>query len=97
MPVTHASIPMPNPAVFSRHIAAETMLVNADNAASLLLNATGYHIWQLINGQRTVSAIIAEFSGQFSAPPPSLAADVVALITSLAEDDFVIYQSESAG
>ena len=85
--------PLANPAVVSRQIdVGEAVLVNLDTAASLALNATGYVVWQLVDGKRSVEEIIAGVQRHFRNAPPSTADDVVALLEILAKDGFIGFE-----
>jgi hypothetical protein len=72
--------------------AGEAVLVNLDTAASLALNATGFLVWQLVDGQRTVEQIIAAVQRHFRDVPGTAADDVIALLEILAENGFIGFE-----
>lgn len=67
------------------------VLFNPDTAGALALNPTGLVIWELIDGRRDVAAIAAVLRERFRDVPPTVQADVAALIETLAEEGLVGY------
>jgi hypothetical protein len=91
--IKQAAIPLANPAAICRALpGGEAVLVNMDTAGSLALNHTGFAVWQLVDGRRTVAEIIAAVSRQFSDAPANVAEDVVALLEELAADGFIGFE-----
>lgn len=85
--------PLPNPAVVSRQVdAGEAVLVNLDTAASLALNASGFVVWQHVDGKRTVEEIIAAVQRYYRDVPGTVADDVIALLKILVEDGFIGFE-----
>ena len=85
--------PLTNPAVISRQVdTGEAVLVNLDTAASLALNATGFVVWQQVDGKRTVEQIIAAVRRHFRGIPDTVADDVIALLEILAKDGFIGFE-----
>ncbi|MBN1272510.1 MAG: PqqD family protein [Candidatus Aminicenantes bacterium] len=85
--------PRINPAVVQREAPdGEVVLVNLDTAASLALNQTGFIIWKLVDGRRTVEQIIDAVREHFPNTPPEVVNDVIRLMETLAEDGFVGFE-----
>jgi hypothetical protein len=83
-------IPIPNPeAVQEVGTDGWTLLVNPDTAGAMAVNQTGALIWKLVNGRRTAEEIIAAVRNRFPDAPDTVAEDVRALLTKLAEEGFI--------
>jgi hypothetical protein len=83
-------IPIPNPAAV-QEVGTDgwTMLVNPDTAGAMAVNQTGALIWKLVNGRRTAEEITAAVRNRFPDAPDTVAEDVRALLTKLAEEGFI--------
>ena len=82
--------PIPNPAaVREEGTDGWTLLVNPDTAGAMAVNQTGALIWKLIDGRRTTEEIAAAVRDRFPDAPDTVAEDVRALLTKLAEEGFV--------
>ena len=66
-----------------------TLLVNSDTAGAMAVNHTGAVIWSLVDGRRTAGQIAAAMRTRFPDAPDTLAEDVHALLTKLAELGFI--------
>ena len=91
-------IPIPNPEVV-REAGADgwTLLVNLDTAGAMALNLTGALIWSLVDGRRSAEEIAAAARGRFPDAPDTIAEDVRALLTKLAERGFIGREVPLAG
>jgi hypothetical protein len=56
------------------------------------LNETGKAIWARLDGQRTLRAVAAELTMEFSAPPGEIEKDVLGLMTELMRRKMVVVQ-----
>ena len=88
--ITVPDIPIPNPAAV-QEVGADgwTLLVNPDTAGAMAVNHTGALIWKLIDGRRTAAQIAAAVRERFPDAPDTVAEDVHALLTKLAEEGFI--------
>jgi hypothetical protein len=85
--------PITNPtAVLQENSDGWGVLVNMDTAASVALNPTGVVVWKLIDGKRGVAEIIAKVTRQFKHVPDTAAADIEALLSTLAEEGLIGYE-----
>ncbi len=92
------AIPLANPAVICHRLPdGESVLVNMDTAASIALNHTGFAVWQLVDGRRTVAGIITAVSKQFPDAPVNAAQDVVSMLEELAADGFIGFEWHAGG
>jgi hypothetical protein len=88
--VTVPNRPIPNPAaVRDDGEDGWTLLVNPDTAGAMAVNATGVLVWSLVDGKRTIAEIIAAVKDRFPNAPDTVAEDVRALLTKLAEEGFI--------
>jgi hypothetical protein len=88
--VTLTAIPQANPSVVFQEFPDEgAVLVNLDTGGSVALNTSGWVVWKLLDGRRTVGEIVAGVERAFKQVPDTAANDVVALIDTLAEDGFI--------
>ena len=88
--ITVPDIPIPNPAAV-QEVGTDgwTLLVNPDTAGAMAVNQTGALIWKLVNGRRTAEEITAAVRNRFPDAPDTVAEDVRALLTKLAEEGFI--------
>ena len=88
------SIPVRNPAVLSRSIVDDEMvLVNADTAASLALtNKTAVIVWELVNGRNTVQDIVGGVEESFSDVPDNFKKDVLGFLELLDRDGYIGFE-----
>ena len=83
-------VPIPNPAAVREEGAdGWTLLVNPDTAGAMAVNQTGALIWKLVDGRRTTAEITAAVRKRFPDAPDTVAEDVLALLTKLAEEGFI--------
>jgi hypothetical protein len=88
--MTLPDVPIPNPAAV-QEVGTDgwTLLVNPDTAGAMVVNQTGALIWKLVNGRRTAEEITAAVRNRFPDAPDTVAEDVRALLTKLAEEGFI--------
>jgi len=82
--ITVPDIPIPNEVGTD----GRTVLVNPDTAGALAVNQTGALVWKLADGRRTAEEIAVAVGNRFLDAPDSVAEDVSALLTKLAEEGF---------
>lgn len=70
------------------------VLFNPDNAAAVGINPVGVAIWRLLDGERSVDAIVAEIGRTFEDVPEAAGEQVTAFIEDLASRGFVGYAVE---
>ncbi len=88
--ITVPDVPIPNPEVVQEAgTDGWTLLVNPDTAGAMAVNQTGALIWKLVNGRRTADEITAAVRNRFPDAPDTVAEDVHALLTKLAEGGFI--------
>jgi hypothetical protein len=68
--------PMRDPAVISRQIGDEAVLVHPTQGVIRILNPVGARIWELADGRRTVAELAGQLAGEYDAPPDQVMADV---------------------
>ena len=92
--ISLSSRPIQNPAVLSRLLeGGEMILVNGDNGSSLALtNPTAVLIWELMDGRNTVGDIVQRIKEQFEKVPPTVEAEVLALLDKLAQGGFIGFE-----
>jgi hypothetical protein len=85
--MTLPDVPIPNPAAV-QEVGTDgwTLLVNPDTAGAMAVNQTGAFIWKLVDGRRTTEEIAAAVRDRFPDAPDTVAEDVRALLTKLAEE-----------
>jgi hypothetical protein len=82
--------PIPNPAAVQEEGSdGWTLLVNPDTAGAMAVNHTGALVWRLVDGRRTTGEITAAIRSRFPDAPDTVAEDVHALLTKLAEEGFI--------
>jgi coenzyme PQQ biosynthesis protein PqqD len=78
------------PDVRYRAIDDETVVIRQEAAEALVLNEVAGRLLDLIDGRRTVAAIVAELQNEYDVAPETLAADVAAYLTELLESRLLI-------
>jgi len=61
------------------------------------LNATGTVIWNLIDGERSLQAILDAVVAGFEVPPDQARADLLAFVDELAAKGLVVWEVPTAG
>ena len=66
------------------------MVVVPGRAEVQILNPVGTRVWDLIDGERTVSQILSELAGEYEVEPGQLENDVREFVLSLDERDMLL-------
>lgn len=88
--------PHKNPLVVSRIVNNETpleteaVLVNPGKGQVKVINELGARIWQLIDGQRTVSDIIGEICTEYSVEATQAESDIANFLSLMVEKDLIL-------
>ncbi len=89
MPIQKDQIYIPSEDIVAREIEGELIIVPlvagiGDMEDELFtLNETGKAIWDLLDGQRDLNAVIAALAEQYEAPPAEIERDVLGLVEEL--------------
>jgi len=83
--MTLNSSPRQAPNVVSRQIDDEAVLVHPLQGKVRVLNAVGARVWELADGQRTVSEIAETVAAEYEVELPRARADVLVFCTDLVE------------
>jgi hypothetical protein len=78
------SIPRPKPGFQAQNLDGEIILLHPANATLLHLNPTSALVWQLCNGSRSVSEIIAVLSEAYPEARNQISTDVPQIIQQFA-------------
>jgi len=82
--------PIPNPAAVQEEGSdGWTLLVNPDTAGAMAINHTGALVWRLVDGRRTTREIVATVRKRFPDAPDTVAEDVQAILSKLADEGFI--------
>ncbi|GAB4342281.1 MAG: hypothetical protein Kow0089_17280 [Desulfobulbaceae bacterium] len=94
MHIDPTSTPIRNPAVLSRRVFEnEMILVNGDTAVSLALtNPTAVAVWELTDGHNSVQDIVDRVANSFKNVPESVSRDILELLELLTEDGFIGFE-----
>lgn len=84
-----------DPSIVSRAIAGEVILVpirkNVGDLESIYtLNETGARIWELIDGQRTLSEVHQQLSQEFEIDPYTIESDLLEIVNDLLEQGALV-------
>lgn len=85
----HDSRPQKNPQVVYRELAEGGVLLNLESGQYHGLNGTGLVIWDLIDGRRTISALLTELRTRLDAVPADLEREVAGFLESLQARDLL--------
>ena len=80
-----AAQPRSLPGLGEQLIDGEAVIVNAQGGEILVLNECGALIWQLLDGEHAISAIVEKVQEAFEVEQATAAADVREFLSTLAE------------
>ena len=80
--------------IVSRHLGAEAVLLNTQTEAYFTLNAVGASVWNLIDGRRTVAAIVQDLLPTFDVAEAQLAEDVTELFQDLIAQQLIAWAGD---
>jgi hypothetical protein len=66
--------------VIAQKAAHELLLLNMEDGNYYSLNETGGRIWELCDGNRTVSQVVAALAAEYEVPYSTLEGDVIELL-----------------
>ena len=75
-------VPAPAPGVCAAVLDDQAVLYDVGSARPVLLNITASAVWAELDGRRTVGQIADDLARRFGADPTTVAADVLAALTS---------------
>jgi hypothetical protein len=81
------------PGVLSRRVKPDeptTVLLNQQSGEYYTLDEVGSRVWELCDGTRTASEIVAAVAAEYDAPVEVIERDVLELLNDLAADQLVI-------
>jgi hypothetical protein len=91
--VTQASKVGPSRGVLSQRAKPEdptTVVLDPRSGQYFTLDVVGSRVWQLCDGIRTVSEIVAIVAREFDAPADVIEADIIELLQELADEQLVV-------
>jgi SynChlorMet cassette protein ScmD len=84
------AVPVANPVVVLREEFDDwAVLYNPDTAEAVGINPVGVAVWKLLDGRRTVDAIVAAVRERFADVPAGAPAEIAAFLERLAAGGFV--------
>ncbi len=84
-----SAVPRRNPAVVSRTLGVEAVLVFAQKGQVKILNETGAAIWDLADGSRTLAQIVEAIAGIYDVEPAQAEEDVLDFVRELVSKDLL--------
>jgi hypothetical protein len=72
-----------DPAVVSRQIGDEAVLVHPVQGMIRVLNAVGARVWELADGRRSIESLAAQIADEYNVPPEQVEADVLSFCDDL--------------
>lgn len=85
------SIPRRSPTVVSRLLDDEAVLVHPVQGKVRVLNPVGARVWELADGQRTLTAIVEAIAAEYQADPARVEIDVATFCEDLAQRGVLIF------
>ena len=80
--------------VIAQKAATDFLLFNMDDGNYFSLNEVGSRIWDLCDGQHTVTQIIATIAQEYDAPGDLIENDVLTLLTDLQSGGLIHHTTE---
>ena len=71
----------------------DLVLLNPQSGQYYTLDEVGSRVWQLCDGAHTVSEVVAIIGQEYDAPGEVIKADVLELLTDLADEQLVVLHS----
>jgi hypothetical protein len=72
-------------AVIARGLRDQTLLMDMESELYLTLDPIAAQIWGMLDGTTSIARIAATIVDEYDAPPPTVRADIDALVTDLLE------------
>ena len=79
--------------VLAQEAQGQTVLLRLDDGGYYALDEVGALIWDLCDGERSVSEIVAELCAEFDAPADIIRADVLEFIGDLRREQLLVVES----
>ena len=76
--------------VLARQGESDLVLLDPVSGRYFTLNEVGNRVWELCDGERTVADIVAILMAEFDAPAEEIEADVLELLTDLANEKLIV-------
>ncbi len=86
-------IPRRVSSVASRALEGEAVLVHAERKKITVLNGVGARLWELADGEHTVSDMARVIAGEYEVSPAKAEADALAFCQDLAERGLLTFGS----
>jgi hypothetical protein len=83
------SCPKRREQVIAQKASNDFLLFNMDNGNYYSLNDIGGRIWELCDGNRSVSQLVAAIAAEYDAPTADLEKDIVELLEGLQEGKLI--------
>jgi len=83
--INRESCPKRREQVIAQKASTDFLLFNMDNGSYYSLNDIGGRIWELCDGNRSVSQLVAAIAAEYDAPTAVLEKDIVELLEGLEE------------
>ena len=81
--LTYQTIPTPKPDVIGQRMEDEAVIVTAASGTVKVLNDVGARIWELADGQRTISDIAVTIATEYEVGITQAQADTLAFVAEL--------------
>jgi len=88
--MTLQSTPRRKAQVIAQKASNDFMLFNMDSGNYYSLNDVGSRIWELCDGNHTVTQMVAALAAEYAAPSEMLEADVLELLENLRSGELVM-------
>ncbi len=88
--ITRQSQPSKRVRILSQRSKENLILLGLDDGQYYALNRVGGRVWELCDGTRTVSEIVATLCEEFTAPAATIEQDVLELLGDLANGNLVV-------
>lgn len=88
--IHHESCPKRTEQVIAQKASNDWVLFNMSDGNYYSLNDIGGRIWELCNGTRTVSQLVATISAEYDASTEVLEKDIVELLAGLQDGNLIV-------
>jgi hypothetical protein len=89
-----AQRPLQAEGVVTRELDGEVVLLDLSNEEYYSLNDVGSRVWELMDGERTVTVIVDAVVAEYEVERAEVEADVLALLGALADEGLVSWRDD---
>ena len=92
-----AKVPVQNPDLAWRRVDEECILVDPQSSQATVLNPVGARIWELVDGKRSLGAILGQILEEYAVDRERLEKDAREFVADLSGKKLITFAGEAQG